>query len=301
MADQQLAQMETCCAPLCQTTGTVGTNLVLVKAEDPIKGYKRQVRCNECNNATGRIKRFLADSSEDKSEYTRFGKDTKAKFLQKVSQEGLVGDKLKQVLTETATWCKIQKSTRNFKAEGKFATEKEIRDDPKLEEEDKEAIIANTETIQCKFTGKTLYWKPEYSMGWESKTETLSSKKRELEYEEKLKPNKIIKAPKAPKRELTNGEEEKPKPIPPAQLERLGKVALAATTMADKLAQKIADAKSPDRQGAVAPLVMEQLDKHSKTMEEAISKIEKLTQSTEAKTGISQMRCLLSLRTLPTK
>ena len=300
-APQPLVQMETCSSPLCNVQGTIATNLVLVKNEDPVKGYKRQVRCKECNSAQGRVTRFLKDQG-NAAEYLQLSKQGKEDFKLKIAREGLVGDKLKQLLTETVTWAKIQKSCRMFSAQGDFVTENTLRSDPKLDDEEKDAIIANTNTMVCKVTSKTLYWKPYYTMSLSNTQETVESKKRELESEEKIKPQK---APKQAKREIKDeaGQGEVPpapqepiiKPIPQPQLERLGKAHLVASALADKLGEQIVVAKAPDHTGVVAPMVLKQNDEWSAKFEDLIGQMSKFQDDKQAANGLSQMRCLFHL------
>ena len=179
--------METCCVPLCGKQGVVGQGLVLLKASDDIRGQVRQVKCNECNAGDGRIKRFCKKDDSFSKMYSGLGKDAKQEFRLKVAAEGLLDEKLKNVLIETHIWQKIKKASTNFSAQGEFLSEAQLNDDKTIPRDDKIAIIQNSHSITCQVTGKQLYWKPTYSLSQSRVEEEFESHKKEIEAEEKMK------------------------------------------------------------------------------------------------------------------
>jgi len=241
---------EHCSAALCKVEGTVGEELVLIQVDDPITGRKRQVRCKTCNSAMGRLKRFLKDESEAKALYSELDKEGKHKFLNQIAESSLVGPKIKSLLTETVTWVRIHRKTTSYSTKGEFFTEKCLREDKDLDEDDVKAIMEGSHNITCQITGKKRYWKPSYEMEEKTAEEDTEQKKREVESEQAIKAPKQKKAKKAlPDRaadDVVNPDQEKQVPVTEGQRARLTKIVQKFEEQIAELAGRITEASAPD-------------------------------------------------------
>ena len=275
--------VEKCSVPYCNTEGTVGKELVVVQKQDPLRGTKRQVRCSPCNSAQARVKRVCKMDPDAKAKYIDLTTDGKEKFMIKMIEENLVGDKLRQVLTETVSWCRHQRSMQHQESNGNFYTEKQIRGDKELETDEAEAILLSLNTMVCAVTGKTLYWKPKYSMGLSKSEELSDMRKRELESEEKMKQTKKNKAKREPAEPGVDDQEEID--IPPAQKARLEACVPKIEEIAFDLARELASAKDPERKDLIAQAVITNGDTTNQAIEETIARVKNVLNTMKTKKG----------------
>ena len=290
-----LSKIEKCSQSLCDVEGEVGNELVLIQDADPIKGTVRQTRCRRCNNGMGRLKRFLSAESDAKDEYTELSVEGRQKFIAKVSVEGLAGDKLKQALTESVSWTRVQKQTANFTAQGNFQTEKALRAEPDADAETVEAILKNSPTMQCQITNNTLYWKPIYSMGHDKTEESIEVRKRTLESEENIKAKKRpnVKKERAELGAAIDVAAAAARPdvdLPPAQKIRLEKCVPKIEEQQHQLVQQLAIARAPEREGQVGDKVLEKADKTNKTLEDIREKCRAIIDANKCAKGTEFLR-----------
>ena len=277
---------EKCCQPLCNVEGTVGKELVLIQAADAIKGTVRQTRCRQCNNGMGRLRRFLKEDIAAKADYTELSVEGKSKFMAKVSSQGLAGDNLKKVLSETVSWTRVQKQSANFSAQGTFKSEKALREDPELDPDTVQALLRNSPNMECQVTLETLYWRPTYSMGHENREEATEVRKRMLESEEiikaKKKPNvkvERVNQPAAADADAIDVE------LPPAQKTRLEKCVPKIEQQQHQLLQQLATVKAPEREGQVGSHVLKKAEKTNKTLEQIVEQSRGIIDANKCKKG----------------
>ncbi len=175
-----------------------------VQSENAVTGAKNQVRCKDCNNADGRIKRLLKQHQQVKIGYQEMSTEDRKKWMVTVGRDNLMGDDLKKSLVETITWSRIRRHASNFSAKGKFMDEENLKKAFEDKPDEKAAIKTNSHQMQCAITNKYLWWVPEYELSITNEEILQEDKKRKIEGEGTLKKAKKAKAEKTEKADKTN-------------------------------------------------------------------------------------------------
>ena len=167
--------------------------------------------------------------------------------------------------------------------------------------DERDAIKANSHTMICTITGKTMHWKPTYSLCISNEETDSMTQKREVEGEQAIKKatakqlasleaaeaGRAVEGgePPPPKKRKTTNSDDTPKPLNEAVTKRLEKVIPKLEDSILKITTKLATAETPEKAGLVGIQVLAKAKQIKTDLEEALKEATSLYTLKRARKG----------------
>ena len=231
---------------------------------------KAQGRCRDCNITRNKLNRLSCNDAQLANGIKGFTQEERQKLYE--DADGLMGDKLKKVVTHAI--CISQSRKMTLALEEAMAR---ILAKPDGQAE-WDTIMKNTTEITNEVTGRQMIWIPQYTLSKKQEDSMTMEKKRRIEGEETVRPKAKAKgkAKAKAKTELGQGEERQPQPkaLATSVKDRLVKSIPKLQAVLTKIATVVAEAGAedmkkniPERQLTRATAIQDNLDEQLKALQ----------------------------------